>query len=66
MRFTFRRMRTTCWTISEGVKFRKKPCLPDSQKIQPTGQPTWVLTQAVPPSRRLMNTVSIQRPSDSS
>ena len=33
-----------------------KPFRPDSQKIQPTGQPTCVLTQTVPPSRRLIYT----------
>lgn len=58
-RFTFRRNNIICCTISDDVRLRTKPFRPDSQKIQPTGQPTCVLTQTVPPSRRLIKTVSM-------
>ena len=46
-------------SAADSVRLRTKPFRPDSQKIQPTGQPTCVLTQTVPPSRRLIKTVSI-------
>ncbi len=36
-----------CSTICPVVRLSSRPSRPDAQKVQPTGQPTWLETQAV-------------------
>src|SRR5947209_6661399 len=60
--FSTRFSQYTCSTICAAVRFPFTPLMPLAQNLQPTGQPTWELTQAVRRSASGIMTVSAVAP----